>query len=330
MVNWGPGVRVTVTVISAGYRWQNSCIVTHCVNRLFSIALAAALLGGCVSAPDFVSAADGGESNRVQVAIQWPIEHGVSSFVTQSAARSNEPFPCGSGVNSQHILEGETGDNHDYEHSLDIVARILNPASSPIAHDGRGTDIVAVADGTVVAVSAFQSECDRNLGAGNYVIIEHPDLRVDGVPVLSAYMHLNSTATVEQSLDCDLNPSPIPEGDFTAPVVGTQVAAGQKIGELGNTGNSTGTHLHFQFASECTLEPATSVECTALPVLEIAPQGFSDLSIARDDKCQAPIAVGGPIAVAPSAENYLSDGSYVTSRFYAPAAAAVPRRIARR
>jgi len=270
---------------------------------------------GAACASSIESGADGGAANNRDVDLQWPIEAGVSTFITQSAARSEQPYPCGSGVNSQHILEQEDGENHDYENSLDIIARNMatnTDADQELIYDGRGTDIVAVADGTVVAVSTQQSECVRDAAAGNYIIIEHPSLLVDGTPVLSAYMHLNSRADVEESLECGLNPAPTPADGFHAPAVGTQVHAGQKIAELGNTGNSTGAHLHFQFATECTLDPRIGVDCPALSALEVSPFGFANVAVTHDDTCPAQLATGGPVAPRPSAAHYMNDGSYVT------------------
>ncbi|MDO5092021.1 MAG: M23 family metallopeptidase [Propionibacteriaceae bacterium] len=75
-----------------------------------------------------------------------------------------------------------------------------------------GTPVYAVVSGTVVS---------GNVGswAGNYVAIR----AADGSATL--YAHLDST---------DVQ-------------VGDQVSAGQKIGEVGSTGRSSGSHLHFEY-----------------------------------------------------------------------------------
>ena len=75
-----------------------------------------------------------------------------------------------------------------------------------------GTSVYAVVSGTVVSGNAGS-------WAGNYVAIR----AADGSSTL--YAHLNST-TVK---------------------VGDQVSAGQKIGEVGSTGRSFGSHLHFEY-----------------------------------------------------------------------------------
>lgn len=78
--------------------------------------------------------------------------------------------------------------------------------------NSQGTPIVAALDGTVTRVGVGSG------GAGNRIRIKH----AGGFETV--YMHLSSF-NVQQ---------------------GTTVRQGQKIGEMGNTGASTGTHLHFE------------------------------------------------------------------------------------
>jgi murein DD-endopeptidase MepM/ murein hydrolase activator NlpD len=74
-----------------------------------------------------------------------------------------------------------------------------------------GTDVLAVGDGTVVSA-------DRQTCYGNTVVIELPDGRY------ALYAHLSAF-------------------DVTA---GQQVRAGERVARSGDTGNSTGPHLHFE------------------------------------------------------------------------------------
>lgn len=75
------------------------------------------------------------------------------------------------------------------------------------------TPVVASKDGVVVRVT-FQAG-----GAGKFIVIKHPD------GIETTYMHLNTQ---------DVS-------------VGTQVKQGQRIGLMGSTGGSTGSHLHQEF-----------------------------------------------------------------------------------
>ena len=85
----------------------------------------------------------------------------------------------------------------------------------------RETPIIATAGGTVTKTVSGCVEGDRQCGGrlGNYVVIDH------GNGIETTYGHLTRPT--------------VKEGDT--------VAKGQMIGASGNTGNSTGPHLHFVF-----------------------------------------------------------------------------------
>ncbi|MFJ7272490.1 FG-GAP-like repeat-containing protein [Streptomyces sp. NPDC099050] len=89
--------------------------------------------------------------------------------------------------------------------------------------DDTGRPVTASAAGTVTASGA------SNGWAGTHVRIDH------GGGWTTHYGHLDSTAVS----------------------VGTTVQAGQMIGRLGNTGNSTGPHLHFEQTLDGVGQPAT-------------------------------------------------------------------------
>lgn len=91
---------------------------------------------------------------------------------------------------------------------------------------GAGTPIFAIADGTVL-----QSE--RSGGFGQHAIIEHV---INGQRVISTYAHMTGGS------------SPL--------VPGQQVSAGDLVGTVGNTGVSTGAHLHLEIRiDDTTVDP---------------------------------------------------------------------------
>lgn len=79
---------------------------------------------------------------------------------------------------------------------------------------GIGSPVVAAAGGEVIIAKSS----GWNGGYGNYVVIKHPN----GTQTL--YAHLSSVSVG----------------------AGATVAKGQKIGGMGNSGRSTGPHLHFE------------------------------------------------------------------------------------
>ena len=94
-------------------------------------------------------------------------------------------------------------------------------------HDGidiraeKGTPVIASADGEVVYSNHFQ-------GYGKLILIKHSD------DYLTAYAHNDENLVKE----------------------GKKVQQGDKIAEVGDTGNATGTHLHFEIRQGSTpLDP---------------------------------------------------------------------------
>ena len=77
----------------------------------------------------------------------------------------------------------------------------------------RGTSIVAAANGVIEKACCYK-------GYGNYILIRHSD------GYKTSYAHLNCYAKSIKA--------------------GQSVRQGQKIGSVGNTGCTTGAHLHFE------------------------------------------------------------------------------------
>ncbi len=76
----------------------------------------------------------------------------------------------------------------------------------------QGTPVVSVAAGVVVSKNA------SGAAYGNHVVVKHADGRY------TLYAHLSATSVS----------------------VGQSVSAGQQVGNVGSTGNSSGPHLHFE------------------------------------------------------------------------------------
>lgn len=94
---------------------------------------------------------------------------------------------------------------------LNPVTRIVTPHNGVDFAVSRGTPVLSVGNGEVVIAKYSGS-------AGNYVAIRH------GRQYMTAYMHLDKILVKP----------------------GQQVKQGDKIGLSGNTGRSTGPHLHFE------------------------------------------------------------------------------------
>jgi Peptidase family M23 len=147
-----------------------------------------------------------------------------------------------------------------------------------------GRDIVAAADGTVSATNDGEddecttADCPGGSGYGNYVKLLH----ADGKSTIYAHM---KTWTV-------------------AVGTGAAVACGQKLGEVGSSGYSTGPHLHFEVreASGSSSDPFDG-PCSAPPSYWVNQGAYDDRPIQT--------CTGGE-ACAPVAE--LSCGASQSSR----------------
>ena len=82
--------------------------------------------------------------------------------------------------------------------------------------DYQGEPIYSMNDGTVM-------EINKNSSAGNYIWIKHEFANND---MWSRYLHIKDGSIKVKT--------------------GQKVTRGQEIANMGNTGNSTGTHLHFE------------------------------------------------------------------------------------
>ncbi len=92
--------------------------------------------------------------------------------------------------------------------------------------DAEGEPIVAAADGTVVYVNKYDT---WGGGYGLHMMIDH-GYDASGRRILTLYGHASEIIAYE----------------------GQEVSAGDRIGSIGNTGNSFGAHLHFEVREDGT------------------------------------------------------------------------------
>ena len=160
-------------------------------------------------------------SPRTDIAQAWPLRaapslgdygyHGVSNFVDQVPAfGSLGDYFCGART---YDVPGYNHAGTDYFtwpygwHKMDTDA----------------VEVVAAASGVIVLKSDgnFDRNCEFGQGQWNAVYVEHEDGSV------AWYGHLKN-------------------GSVTAKGVGESVAAGEYLGVVGSSGNSTGPHLHLE------------------------------------------------------------------------------------
>lgn len=112
-----------------------------------------------------------------------------------------------------------------YEHKFPVRGRHSYGDGIGAGRGHRGQDVMADCGVPLVAAHAgtVQAVGYDGGGAGNYVVIDGKHSKFDYV-----YMHLKDRAVVGE---------------------GERVKTGQRIGKVGNTGNSTACHLHFELWS---------------------------------------------------------------------------------
>lgn len=133
--------------------------------------------------------------------------NGISNFVDHDAGTGIKDFTCGT----------RTYDGHQ---GVDLA---LFPYGWRMM-DGAELEIVAAASGTIVnkGDGKFDRQCQMSGNPpANFVIV----LQNDGLNAL--YWHMK-------------------KGSVTKVAVGQKVAAGDVLGLVGSSGNSTGPHLHFE------------------------------------------------------------------------------------
>ena len=169
------------------------------------------------------------------VYLDWPLEavgsaaegfgvHGIGNFVDQDPAFPNSLLDYGCGARTYDLPSG-------YNHGgVDIFTWPL----PWLWMDADEVRVVAAAPGTIVLKSDgnFDESCGFGGSNWNAVYVRHADGSV------AWYGHMKRHS-------------------LTAKTVGQQVSAGEYLGVVGSSGNSTGPHLHLEVhdASNALIEP---------------------------------------------------------------------------
>lgn len=129
-------------------------------------------------------------------------------IVPEASGEAELLAPSSAGYIWPLVTAGRISQNYSSNHSaIDIAA-------------AAGTEVVASMSGTVKYVQKWDGHSTTNMQSyGNLVIVYHPANNTS-----TYYAHMRSIAVSK----------------------GQSVSQGQKIGEVGTTGNSTGNHLHFE------------------------------------------------------------------------------------
>ncbi len=157
------------------------------------------------------------------VPLSWPVAKapgvsdfnidGISNFVDQNLSFPNQLLDYNCGVRT---YDQASGYNHK---GIDIFTWPFSWKKM----DNNEVEAIAAAPGTIIFKSDgnFDRSCGFNSNMWNAVYVRHADNSV------AWYGHLKN-------------------GSLTSKVVGETVAAGERLGVVGSSGNSTGPHLHFE------------------------------------------------------------------------------------
>jgi murein DD-endopeptidase MepM/ murein hydrolase activator NlpD len=163
------------------------------------------------------------QNKNMMVLFDWPLAqnpifdynstYAISNFVDHNTSYPNEleDWDCGT-----HTYDTSSGYNHQ---GLDLY---LWPFDENQVDDDQSW-AVAAASGTILAKNDgnIDNSCNFNSNPSNYVILEHSD----GSRTWYLHLKLNS---------------------LTTKAIGASVNAGEYLGVIASSGNSTGPHLHFE------------------------------------------------------------------------------------
>ena len=107
----------------------------------------------------------------------------------------------------------------------------LNTQAIDIVPQNANEDINIVSVGKGIVVKVIKDVNDNNHDSeGNCVYILHTDENTSLFGYISVYLHLKKAAQ---------------DDELSKLKAGSEINTGEIIGKMGNTGHSSGTHLHF-------------------------------------------------------------------------------------
>lgn len=181
-------------------------------------------------------------AKSVEVELQWPLKsaqhlfdynyHGISNFVDLNSEFPDQITDYTCGTRSYDL---ESGYNHAGTDFFTWPFSWIKMADDDV-------EIVAAASGVIVAKSDGNDDrsCSFNGSNWNAVYVRHADGSV------AWYGHMKKNSTTEKA-------------------VGEQVEAGEFLGIVGSSGNSTGPHLHFELQdSDGNIVDPFKGECNAI------------------------------------------------------------------
>lgn len=158
----------------------------------------------------------GGENKVTKTSLNWPLRaapgfkdcgfYSISAYVDQDTTAGIRDYNCGT-----NTYNGHSGtDIFSYPFSFQKM-------------DKNQVEVIAAAPGTIInkADGNFDRNCAGNTLPANFVAVRHSDGSI------AFYYHMKS-------------------GSVTTKAIGQTVLAGEFLGIVGSSGNSTGPHLHFE------------------------------------------------------------------------------------
>lgn len=199
---------------------EQMTLLAQMTNLLASILNLALSEGGVSdSAPQFGAGGAASSSGSPANFLGVPSSGSASPASSGGASGVSDAAPSAPSGDAKDAGGGWTNPvGGDYRISSGFGPRHNPTGSGSSVHEG--VDMAAPLNTPILAAKAGKVivSKDETTGYGKWVEIQHGD------GTKSRYAHLNSRG-VE---------------------VGAQVSAGQPIGKMGSTGNSTGSHLHFE------------------------------------------------------------------------------------